>query len=94
MCIVSLIPCRYEVAGGLHGFTAKAELKSEFPTNPYFNYIEAEVYCKISDEQALRLALRHNMNGHFIHKVTFRDIVSPCIQDSWVQVRLAVLHAN
>ena len=67
---------RYEVAGGLHGFTAKAELNAEVPTNPYFKSLEAEVYCKLSDEQALRLALRHNMNGHFIHKMTFRDIVS------------------
>jgi hypothetical protein len=67
---------RYEVAGGLHGFTAKAELHAEVPTNPYFKSIEAEVYCELTDEQALRLALRHNMNGHFIHKMTFRDIVS------------------
>ena len=67
---------RYEVAGGLHGFTAKAELHAEVPTNPYFRTIECQVYCKLSDEQALRLALRHNINGHFIHKMTFRDIVS------------------
>ena len=67
---------RYEVAGGLHGFTAKEELHSEIPLNPYYKKIEAEVYCQLSDEQALRLALRHNMNGHFIHRMTFRDIVS------------------
>lgn len=67
---------RYEVAGGLHGYTAKAELHSEVPLNPYFKTIQAEVYCQLSDEHALRLALRHNMNGHFIHKMTFRDIVS------------------
>ena len=67
---------RYEVAGGLHGFTAKAELHAEVPTNPYYKSVEAEVYCTLTDEQALRLALRHNMNGHLIHRMTFRDIVS------------------
>lgn len=71
------------MAGGLHGFTGKAELHAEFPTNPY---VEAEVYCKLTDEQALRLALQHNVNGHFIHKMTFRDIVShkpTDIFDAW-----------
>lgn len=71
-----MFPYRYEVAGGLHGFMAKTELHAEVPTNPYFKSLEAEVFCKLSDEQALRLALRHNMNGHLIHRMTFRDIVS------------------
>ena len=63
------------MAGGLHGFTAKSELHTEVPDNPFFKSVEAEVYCQLTDEQALRLALRHNMNGHLIHKMTFRDIV-------------------
>ena len=65
----------YEVAGGLHGYTAKKELYEE-SQNPFFRTIEAVVYCDVTDEQALRLALRHNVNGHFVHKMTFRDLVS------------------
>ena len=38
--------------------------------------VEAVVYAGLSDEQALRLALRHNVNSHFMHKMTFRDLVS------------------
>ena len=70
----------YEVAGGLHGYTAKKELHEE-SQNPYFRSIEAVVYCDVTDEQALRLALRHNVNGHFVHKMTFRDLVS--IHKKW-----------
>ena len=65
----------YEVAGGLHGYTAKKELHEESP-NPFFAAIDAIVYCDLTDKQALRLALRHNVNGHFVHKMTFRDLVS------------------
>ena len=65
----------YEVAGGLHGYTAKKELHEERP-NPFFATIDAIVYCDLTDEQALRLALRPNVNGHFVHKMTFRDLVS------------------
>ena len=63
-CVLKLIFFRYEVAGG------KKELLSEVPLNPYFKTMNAEVYCNMSDEQALRLALRHNLNGHLVHKMT------------------------
>ena len=35
----------------------------------------AEVYVGLTDEEALRLAQRHNLNSHFVHKVTHRDLV-------------------
>ena len=67
---------RYEVAGGLHSYTAKKELAEEYPQNPFYKSVEASVYAGLTDEQALRLALWHNVNGHFVHKMTFRDLVS------------------
>ena len=35
----------------------------------------AEVFVGLSDEEALRLAQRHNANSHFVHKVTHRNLV-------------------
>ena len=67
---------KYEVLGGLHTLTAKTELTEEFPDNPFFQQALAEVYTGLSDEQALRLAQRHNSNSHFVHKVTHRELVS------------------
>ena len=67
---------KYEVLGGLHTLTAKTELTEEFPDNPFFRQALAEVYTGLSDEQALRLAQRHNSNSHFVHKVTHRELVS------------------
>ena len=66
----------YEVAGGLHNYTAKKELAEGYPHNPFYKKVEAVVYGGLSDEQALRPALQHNVNGHFVHKMTFRDLVS------------------
>ena len=66
---------KYEVLGGLHSFRAKMELMKEFPTNPFYQEALAEVYLELSDEQALRLAQRHNTNSHFIHRITHRDLV-------------------
>ena len=67
---------KYEVLGGLHTYTAKYELAEEYPETPFFCQALAEVYIGLSDEQALRLAQRHNQNSHFIHKITHRDLVS------------------
>ena len=67
---------KYEVLGGLHSFQAKSELLKEYPDNPFFNNALAEVYLELSDEQALRLAQRHNANSHFIHRITHRELVS------------------
>ena len=67
---------KYEVLGGLHTMLAKAQLAQEFPENPFFSTATAEVYVGLSDEEALRLAQRHNLNSHFVHKLTHRDLVS------------------
>ncbi len=66
----------YEVLGGLHTLMAKRQLCEEYPDNPFFNVALTEVYVNLSDEEALRLAQRHNLNSHFVHKVTHRDLVS------------------
>ena len=66
----------YEVLGGLHSLLCKNQLSLEYPDNPYFRVAVADVYVGLSDEEALRLARRHNDNSHFIHKVTHRDLVS------------------
>ena len=71
---------KYEVLGGLHTYLAKSELAVEHPTNAHFKTAMAEVYIGLTDEQALRLAQRHNNTTHFIHKVTHRDMV--CIFNS------------
>ena len=60
---------------GLHTLVAKNQLMAEYPDNPFFKVMTAKVYVGLSDEEALRLAQRHNMNSHFIHKVTHHDLV-------------------
>ena len=67
---------KYEVLGGQHTSQARAELHREQPDNPLYATILAEVYVGLTDDEALRLASRHNINGHFIHKMTHRDYVS------------------
>ena len=53
------------MAGGLHSYTAKKELAEEYP---FYKTVEASVYAGFTDEQALHLALQHNVNGHFVQK--------------------------
>ena len=67
---------RYEVLGGLHTYMAKSQLVREYPENPFYKMVMAEVYLGLTDEEALRLAQRHNINSHFVHRVTHRDLVS------------------
>lgn len=67
---------RYEVLGGQHTAAAKNELLKENPTNPFYKHVYAEVYLGLDDKESLRLASRHNTNGHFIHKMTHKDYVS------------------
>ena len=67
---------KYEVLGGLHTFLAKSQLSQEVPDNRLFKSVNAEVYVGLTDNEALRLALRHNQNSRFTHKVTHRDLVS------------------
>lgn len=66
----------YEVLGGLHSLLCKNQLSIEYPDNPYYKAALADVYVGLTDEQALRLARRHNDNSHFVHRVTHRDLVS------------------
>lgn len=66
---------KYEVLGGQHTTAAKAELFHE-NHNPLHNQINAEVYIGLNNKEALRLASRHNENGHFIHRMTHKDYVS------------------
>lgn len=70
---------KYEVLGGMHTLLAKNQLSDEYPDNPYFKVTLADVYIDLSDEMALRLAQRHNLNSHFTHKVTHRDLVCPTV---------------
>lgn len=67
---------RYEVLGGQHTVAAKTELLRENPSNSLFNQVFAEVYIGLSDKESLRLASRHNSNGHFIHRMGHKDYVS------------------
>ena len=67
---------KYEVLGGQHTTAAKAELFHENPNNPLYNQVFAEVFVGLNDKEALRLASRHNDNGHFIHRMTHKDYVS------------------
>lgn len=67
---------KYEVLGGQHTSVAKTELHQENPDNPHFGEVLAEIYVGLTDDEALRLASRHNTNGHFIHTMTHWDYVS------------------
>ena len=66
---------KYEVLGGHHTTTARAELHREQPNNPLLSHILAEVYVGLTNDEALRLASRHNTNGHFVHEMTHWDYV-------------------
>ena len=47
-----------------------------FSDNPFFKEVIAYVYCGLTDEEALRLASGHNINGHYTHEMTYKDYVS------------------
>ena len=54
---------KYEVLGGLHTLVAKTQLMEEYS---FFKVSMANVYVGLPDEEALRLAQRHNPNSHFV----------------------------
>ena len=62
--------------GGLHGAKARQALLAEHPEEAVYARVYCLVYC---DEESLRLASRHNINGHYNHKMTHRDYVSAII---------------
>ena len=43
--------------------------------HPIFQTAKAMIYCGLTDEEALRVASRHNVNGHFNHLMTHHDYV-------------------
>ena len=69
---------QYEVLGGLHGAKASQDLLAEHPEKKVYAHAYGIVYCGLTDEEALRLASRHNINGHYNHKMTHRNYVSVC----------------
>ena len=70
---------QYEVLGQQYTSPARAELHQEQPDNPLFTTILAEVYVGLSDDEVLYLASRHNINGHYIHKMTHQDYVNTAV---------------
>ena len=48
---------------------------SEYPDNPFYKVVTADVHVGLKAEEALRLTQMHNLNFHFIHRVTHQDLV-------------------
>ena len=71
---------KYEVLGGQHTSTARLELAREHPNNKLFSSILAKIYVGLSDNESLRLASRHNLNGMFIHRMTHWDYASCVVE--------------
>ncbi len=67
---------KYELLGGQHTALARRIVAAKSPENTLLQTVLAEVYVGLTDDEALRLASRHNTNSHFIHKMTHRDYVS------------------
>ena len=70
---------QYDVLGGLHGAKPRQALLAEHPEEAVYARVYCLVYCGLTDEESLRLASRHNINGHYNHKMTHRDYVSAII---------------
>lgn len=54
-----------EMLGGQHTSKVRIELHEEHPDNLLFATILAEVYAGLSDDEALQLGSRHNINGFY-----------------------------
>ena len=57
-------------------FMCITELLRESPHNSLYGKVLAAVYVGLQDKEALRLALCHNNNSHFIHRMSHKDYVS------------------
>ena len=70
-------PCsyRYETIGGNHTRIALEELKKAEPENKFYKSRVVAVYVGLDDDQALRLAGRHNRATGFTHAMTTQDKV-------------------
>ena len=66
----------YEVHGGSHSYAARLKLLAIHPDDEQFLYALSDVYVALSDAECLRLAARHNINGHFHCEMSHRDYVS------------------
>ncbi len=67
---------KYEILGGQHSALARKAVALKHTDNMMLQKALAEVYVGLTDDEALRLSSRHNVNGHFVHKMTHRDYVS------------------
>ncbi len=67
---------KYEVHGGTHSRAARLALLEESPKDDNYGHVLAEVFVGLTDSECLRLAARHNINGHFHHQMTHREYVS------------------
>ena len=54
--------------------------------NAVFSHCLAFVYCGLSDEECLRLSARHNINGHFNHKMQHKDYVRMFLMLKYAQI--------
>ena len=66
---------KFEVHGGVHSLKVKQKLIEEGYLNPKI-HVWCNIYSYLNDEEALWLASRHNINGHFSHKMSHRNYVS------------------
>ena len=57
-----------------------------------FVSIFADAYIGLSDEQALRLAQRHNLNPHFVHKITYQNcgLIMLSCHKLWIMYAIAI----
>ena len=67
---------KYEILGGQHTALARKAVALKHTDNMMLQKTLAKVYVGLTDDEALRLSSRHNINGHFVHKMTHRDYVS------------------
>ena len=84
---------KYELLGGQHTALARKEIAKKFPDYMLLQQIHAEVYIGLTNDEALRLASRHNVNGHFVHRMTHRDYVSQlCISLFTIYKYIIIIH--
>ena len=67
---------KYETIGGNHSRIALQELLDEYPCDQRYKSRQVAVYSGLTNDQALKLAARHNQATSFTHVVTTQDKVS------------------
>lgn len=71
---------KYETIGGNHSRIALQELLDEHPSDQRYKSRQVAVYSGLTNDQALKLAARHNQATSFTHAVTTQDKVSRLFQ--------------